>query len=95
MDEVSSLVVKLNFLKMYLRNGRELMTGPGCVVFRLRWVRIMVFVHGFLGALFALSVFHVELGLYGNGPLGYGRPNGYYPLTFKPRWNLRDYGDYW
>jgi len=31
-----------------------------------------------LGGLFGLRVLHVELGLYGKGTLGYGRPIGYY-----------------
>jgi uncharacterized membrane protein YecN with MAPEG domain len=35
------------------------------------------YVHGFLGALLALRVAHVEFGLYGKGTLGYGRPIGY------------------
>jgi hypothetical protein len=30
-----------------------------------------------LGGLLALRVLHVELGLYGKGTLGYGRPIGY------------------
>lgn len=34
-------------------------------------------IQGFLGSLFALRVLHVELGLYGKGTLGYGRPIGY------------------
>jgi len=34
-------------------------------------------IHGFLGTLLVSRVVHVELGLYGKGTLGYGRPIGY------------------
>jgi hypothetical protein len=36
--------------------------------------------HYILGGLLALRVLHVELGLYGKGTLGYGRPIGYESL---------------